>query len=122
MSKEPNWLLIPTEIKGYSYGVEAYSGNPWVELHGGFKTPEEADAHRRALLREFGGYTNVKVVRIETPEVVPGPGKLPKLPSVDRLQLNTELTEMLAGFGWEADDDYLNELTHTIADDIEEHV
>lgn len=121
MSKQPNWLLIPTEIKGYSYGVEAYSGNPWVELHGGFKTPEEADAHRRALLREFGGYTNAKVVRIETPEVAV-PGSRERTISVDRLQLNTELTEMLAGFGWEADDDYLNDLTHTIADDIEEHV
>lgn len=44
--------------------------------------------------------------------------------SVDRSALNDELTEMLSGFGWtaETEDDFreLNELTHAIADWLED--
>ena len=61
------WILLPPG--GYSYGVEA-RGKGWrnVELHGGFKTYEEADARRARLLREYSDYEYAKVVKIETPE------------------------------------------------------
>ena len=58
-------ILLPQG--GYCYGVEAHSANPFVELHGGFKTVTDAAAYRDKLLAEYSDYTSVKVVKIETP-------------------------------------------------------
>lgn len=47
-------------------------------------------------------------------------------PSVDRTQLNDELTALLSHYGWSADTDDddldLNDLTHVLADWIEARV
>lgn len=69
MSHVPKWILLPAG--GYCFGIEARGkGRDNVELHGGFKTWEEAYDHKRYLEAEFSDYSYVKVVKIETPEVV----------------------------------------------------
>lgn len=60
-------ILLP-KGDGYCFGVEAGSDNPFIELHGGFKTKTDAAIYRDKLLREYSDYTYAKVVKIETPE------------------------------------------------------
>lgn len=62
-----HWIMLPSG--GYPYGVEAGpSVGDQIELHGGFTTFQEAEAHRDFLLHEYGDYAYAKVVKIETPE------------------------------------------------------
>ena len=62
------WILLPG--KGYCYGVETGTEpgpDQHIELHGGFRTWEEAHVYKGALLEEYDGYEFVRVVKIETP-------------------------------------------------------
>ena len=62
-----NWILVPKG--GYCYGVECHSANPYVEIHGGFRSQGDALEHAAKLARDFADYTLIQVVKIETPSI-----------------------------------------------------
>lgn len=64
-----HYLLLPPG-GGYPYGVEAGpTTHGQIELHGAWKTYDEAAAHADWMRGEYADYEYIKIVRIEMPEV-----------------------------------------------------
>lgn len=67
--KHKKYLLLDPKL-GYPFGVLASSKGPFGdELHGPFKSHDEARDYGRDLVREYSDYTDVNVVKIEVPHV-----------------------------------------------------
>lgn len=62
-----SYILLPKG--GYCYGVEAgHASGEITELHGGFKTRDQALSAAKQLLLKYSDYAYAKVVKIETPQ------------------------------------------------------